>query len=218
MKNEYFQIPNYLWDLDLDVYERAVLTHIVRKTIGRGKVKDCISLNQFSNDLKISKPKVISTLESLQKRGLIIKEMQKNENGSQGCNCYFISDFSSRQKNKKRVKKRWYGVWNLGKITYAQKNKLQENSNKIELRIKKQTGWNKARVFIIVGLIISIIRVGSVDYRRLNRFFQKFEFDKKIMAKLLSSFLPNEKWILIMDRTNWKLGKRKRGLRIYFPT
>ncbi len=104
------------------------------------------------------------------------------------------------------------------------KNKLQKNSSKIELRIKEQTGWNKARVFIIVGLIISIIRAGSVslkkvsrkinpkqnievNYRRLNRFFQKFEFDKKIMAKLLSSFLASEKWIVSMDRTNWKFGK-----------
>ena len=104
------------------------------------------------------------------------------------------------------------------------KNKLQKNSSKIELRIKEQTGWNKARVFVIVGLIISIIRAGSVslkkvarkinpeqsievNYRRLNRFFQKFEFDKKIMAKLLSSFLPDEKWTVTMDRTNWKFGK-----------
>ncbi len=105
------------------------------------------------------------------------------------------------------------------------KNKLQKNSSKIELRIKEQTGWNKARVFIIVGLIISVIRAGSVNlkkiarkinpeqsikvnYRRLNRFFQKFKFDKKEMAKLLSSFLPDEKWVLIMDRTNWKFGTK----------
>ena len=27
------------------------------------------------------------------------------------------------------------------------------------------------------------------------------------MAKLLSSFLPKEKWVLSMDRTNWKFGK-----------
>jgi len=28
-----------------------------------------------------------------------------------------------------------------------------------------------------------------------------------MFAKILSSFLPKEKWILIMDRTNWKFGK-----------
>jgi hypothetical protein len=100
------------------------------------------------------------------------------------------------------------------------KNKLQKNSSKIELKIKEQTGWNRARVFIIVGLIISVIRAGSVNlkkiarkinpkenikvnYRRLNRFFQKFEFDKRVMAKLLSSFLPDEKWVIIVDRTKY---------------
>ena len=28
------------------------------------------------------------------------------------------------------------------------------------------------------------------------------------MAKLLSSFLPDEKWVIILDRTNWKFGKK----------
>ncbi len=31
--------------------------------------------------------------------------------------------------------------------------------------------------------------------------------DKVILAKLLSSFIEDKKWILIMDRTNWKFGK-----------
>ncbi len=104
------------------------------------------------------------------------------------------------------------------------KSKLQKNSNKLELRIKENTGWNKARVFIIVGLIISIIRLGrvnlkkiatkinpneniEVNYRRLSRFFQKFNFEKRIMARLMSSFLPDERWVLTMDRTNWKFGQ-----------
>ena len=102
--------------------------------------------------------------------------------------------------------------------------KLQENSIEIELKIKEVTGWNKARIFMIVGLIISIIRLGrvnlkkialtinpdekkEVNYRRISRFFQKFKFEKVKMAKLMSSFLPNGKWILTMDRTNWKFGK-----------
>ncbi len=92
MKDGFFQAPNYLWDLDLDVYERTILFHIIRKTIGWGKVKDGISLSQFSNDLKISKPKVISTLKALIERGLIVKKMQKDSNGAQGYNQYFISD------------------------------------------------------------------------------------------------------------------------------
>ena len=102
--------------------------------------------------------------------------------------------------------------------------KLQKNCNKLELKIKEQTGWNRARIFVIVGLVVSIIKLGrvnlkkiakvlnpentkEVNYRRLSRFFQKFRFDKTTMAKLMLSFLPKGKLILSMDRTNWKFGK-----------
>ena len=104
------------------------------------------------------------------------------------------------------------------------KTKLQKQCNELELRIKRNAGWNKARVFVITGLIVSIITIGrvnlkkiasnlnpkeskEVNYRRLNRFFQYFRFDKSLMAKLLSSFLPKGQWVLSMDRTNWKFGK-----------
>jgi len=106
----------------------------------------------------------------------------------------------------------------------VKKTKLQKQCNELELRIKRNTGWNKARVFVITGLIVSIITLGRVNlkkiatkinpkeskeanYRRLSRFFQYFKFDKVIMAKLLSSFLPKGQWVLSMDRTNWKFGK-----------
>lgn len=105
------------------------------------------------------------------------------------------------------------------------KTKLQKNCNKLEQRIKEQTGWNRSRIFVIVGLIVAIIALGrvnlkklatkvnpneskEVNYRRLNRFFQKFIFDKSIMATLMASFISDEeKWTLTLDRTNWKLGK-----------
>jgi hypothetical protein len=104
-------------------------------------------------------------------------------------------------------------------------NKFQTECRTLELKIKEHTGINKARVYIIVGLIIAIIKLGRVNlkkiaplinpkrsdrtnYRRLNKFFEKFSFDKKVRARLLGSFLPKgEKWILTMDRTNWKFGK-----------
>lgn len=102
--------------------------------------------------------------------------------------------------------------------------KLQKNCTKLEEKIKETTGWNKSRIYIIVGLIVTIIRLGrvnlkrvatkinpeqsaEVNYRRLIRFFQKFKFDKVILARLLSSFIEDETWILTMDRTNWKFGK-----------
>jgi len=104
------------------------------------------------------------------------------------------------------------------------KSKLQKQCSELELRIKRNTGWNKARVFVITGLVVSIISLGrvnlkkiatklnpenskEVNYRRISRFFQYFSFDKRIMAKLLGSFLPKGQWVLSMDRTNWKFGK-----------
>jgi hypothetical protein len=47
----------------------------------------------------------------------------------------------------------------------------------------------------------------DVNYRRLNRFFQKFRFDKLVLGKLLMNFLPDGKLVLSIDRTNWKFGK-----------
>lgn len=104
------------------------------------------------------------------------------------------------------------------------KTKLQKNNSILEEKIKERTGWNRARIFVIVGLVVSIIKLErvnlkkiakvlnpenskEVNYRRLSRFFQKFRFDKTTMAKLMSSFLPEGKLILSMDRTNWKFGK-----------
>ena len=105
------------------------------------------------------------------------------------------------------------------------KTNIQKESIKLELKIKEATGWNKARVFVIVGLVIAIIKLGRVNlkkvaplinplrskktnYRRLNKFFQYFKTDISTVSKLMSSFLPKEKWVLTMDRTNWKFGEK----------
>jgi hypothetical protein len=46
------------------------------------------------------------------------------------------------------------------------------------------------------------------NYRRIQRLFKGQVIDYKVTARLLSTILPNdEKWVLMMDRTNWKLGK-----------
>jgi len=106
----------------------------------------------------------------------------------------------------------------------VKKTKFQTEYRILELRIKENTGINRARIYIIVGLVIAIIKLGRVNlkklaplinpkrsdrtnYRRLNKFFEQFSFDKKVRARLLGSFLPDESWILTMDRTNWKFGK-----------
>jgi len=90
---------------------------------------------------------------------------------------------------------------------------------------EKYYNWHHHRVSFFGNLISSIIRSRSVNmqkvaeniegeaktesnYRRIQRLFKGQDIDFDMTARLLSSVLPdNEKWILSMDRTNWKLGQ-----------
>ena len=85
--------------------------------------------------------------------------------------------------------------------------------------------WHEGRVDVLVKFISALIRSRSVNlqkvaesmegtakvesnYRRIQRLFKEQVIDYRITAQLLSTILPNdEKWVLTMDRTNWKLGK-----------
>lgn len=85
--------------------------------------------------------------------------------------------------------------------------------------------WDPRRIPFLGNMISSIIRSRSVNmqkvaesiegvakmpsnYRRIQRVFKDQEFDMDMTARLLSTVLPeNEKWVLAMDRTNWKLGQ-----------
>jgi len=89
----------------------------------------------------------------------------------------------------------------------------------------KYYDWHEGRVSILGNFISSLIRSRSVNlqkvaeniegeakiesnYRRIQRLFKEQEVDYKVTAQLLSTILPNdEKWVLTVDRTNWKLGK-----------
>lgn len=81
------------------------------------------------------------------------------------------------------------------------------------------------RIDFIAIFIIVIVQICSVNltkiasafpgdakpashYKRLQRFFRLFKFNQKVIANLIINFLPLEKLILSMDRTNWKLGKK----------
>jgi len=85
--------------------------------------------------------------------------------------------------------------------------------------------WHKERIDVLEKFISALIRSRSVNlqkvaesmegrakvesnYRRIQRLFKEQVIDYKVTAQLLSTILPNdEKWVLTMDRTNWKLGK-----------
>ena len=86
--------------------------------------------------------------------------------------------------------------------------------------------WNKARITCLVQILQALFRVRTVNltqiaeafqtgasedssYRRIQRFFEKFSFDMSFIIILVSKlFMMGEKCVLIMDRTNWKWGKK----------
>ncbi len=86
--------------------------------------------------------------------------------------------------------------------------------------------WNKARITCLTQIIQALFLVRTVNltqiaeafqtsakeastYRRVQRFFKSFSFDMSFIVILVSKlFIMDEKCILIMDRTNWKWGKR----------
>lgn len=102
---------------------------------------------------------------------------------------------------------------------------MEEIEKMNELLKKHLPKWDLRRISFMSKFIIGMIQARSVNlqkisesflgeakvssnYRRCQRFFKDFEIDMDIFAKMLSSFLPKEKWILAMDRTNWKVGEK----------
>jgi hypothetical protein len=86
--------------------------------------------------------------------------------------------------------------------------------------------WNRARINFLSNFIVALLKVKTVNlaeiatafsgrakkdskYRRIKRFFQSFQIDAFTIACLITPLLPLEEatWVLVMDRTNWKLGK-----------
>lgn len=91
---------------------------------------------------------------------------------------------------------------------------------------QEKLNWHGARINFLANFIISILKVKTINlaevasaftgrskieskYKRIQRFFRSFHIDSNLMTKLIVSMLPikEEKWILTMDRTNWKFGK-----------
>ena len=104
------------------------------------------------------------------------------------------------------------------------KQNTYNNLNKI---LQSNFQCNKARLNYLTLIIISLIDAATVklnrislkiksgvkhqsNYRNLQRFFQKFKLDYESYAKFIISTLPrNEKYYLVIDRTNWKFGNTK---------
>ena len=85
------KVPNFLFDLDINTYERTILMFIARKTIGWGKEFDGISLSQFTKYCRFSKKTVIKSLKSLEEKKLITITKQKDDTGRDCFNLYQIT-------------------------------------------------------------------------------------------------------------------------------
>ena len=69
----------------------------------------------------------------------------------------------------------------------------------------------KLRDINLTGIALAICGESKVEsgYRKLQRFFVKVDICYSCVAKLVVSIanLEKQKWTLVLDRTNWKLGK-----------
>ena len=90
---------------------------------------------------------------------------------------------------------------------------------------KDHFGWHRARIKLLVSLVIAIIKVQTVRFerlaeamcsdaqvlsrlRRIQRFFALFKIDSDLVSRFLFSHLPQKTGLSIsIDRTNWKFGK-----------
>ena len=84
--------------------------------------------------------------------------------------------------------------------------------------------WHGARITFMAQFLVALVRVITVNftqiatafcgtaqsdsnYRRIQRFFQDFSLPRAQVAAAVVQWLPlGEKWLLCLDRTNWKFG------------
>ncbi len=95
--------------------------------------------------------------------------------------------------------------------------------------LKLHFGWHLARIQCLSCLIIALYKVKTVNlvefatafsgsakvdshYRRIQRFFKEVNLQQDTVARLVVSLLPDDQFVLSMDRTTWMLG----GLAINF--
>lgn len=96
--------------------------------------------------------------------------------------------------------------------------------SELAMILNQHLNWNKARVACLAQMVKGLIAVKTVNmaeiatsfsseaqssssYRRMQRFFEKFDFSPWIIAPLILTLFPlNNRFMVIIDRTNWKLG------------
>lgn len=98
-----------------------------------------------------------------------------------------------------------------------------ENVIALEKELKNHFNYNWERVRFLSQFTLALIDSKSVNlsliadnftssaethstYRRIQKFFKDFDIDYTQTAKFLSRFIEDDKWILAIDRTCWKIG------------
>ncbi len=97
--------------------------------------------------------------------------------------------------------------------------------NPLKEKLNEHFQWNQARIAFLANFLVALISKETVNlvkiakafkgtskpessYKRIKRFLRSFSMDFEAVSKFLASFLPSdEKWLLCLDRTNWKFGK-----------
>lgn len=93
--------------------------------------------------------------------------------------------------------------------------------------LKPHLGWHGARLNFLALFLIALIRVRTVNltsisiafrnaaksessYKRLQRFFGKFELDYTLIAKTIVALMNiPQPWVLSIDRTEWSFGETR---------
>ena len=96
--------------------------------------------------------------------------------------------------------------------------------NSLSQELKPFLGWHQARISLLAQFILALIKVRTTNltqlaqafsgnalsdsnYKRLQRFLRWFDIDFDKMALVIGRlFCSNGKWVLSLDRTNWKFG------------
>jgi len=103
---------------------------------------------------------------------------------------------------------------------------MKDTEKVLKEELSKHFAGHSQRLSMLSKLIISLIKMGTVNYsklslvlnplvdklsnfKRIQRFMKEYVFAKKPFVNLVWQLLiPEEEWVILaMDRTNWKFGK-----------
>jgi hypothetical protein len=98
-----------------------------------------------------------------------------------------------------------------------------KHKEKLARSLGVELGWHKSRVEFMACFLLSLIQQKTVNlvsisqgfcseaqaessYRRIQRFFEGFEFKQEQVSQIILKLLPEPPYTVCMDRTNWQFG------------